>query len=116
MNKYICKNPIILMIGLLILSEIGLYYNIGKSTWGIIPIRLILGFIMLSVMYVIAGKEIFVWNKESVRFAFLRSSYSLMLSGLVCIVNLMSDRIAWKNKLLSIVVSSFFAVLAIMEW
>ena len=81
MKNLICKKPVITMVVLLIVQQVGISLDIGDSIWGQIPNRLVLGVIMIETMYIVAGKEIFIWTKKSGKYALLRSSYALVLAG-----------------------------------
>lgn len=85
MKKIIKENPAVIMIISMFISTIGVtYFDIGTSLLGMIPNRLILGISIFGIMYIIIGKEVFIWQKKSGRYAFTRSicflSYNCILS------------------------------------
>lgn len=92
MKKLICKNPFVLMIILLIISiialELNVYYMelIGNRLWGLIPVRLIMGVIMMGILYIVAGKEIFKWKRKSGRYVFSRCICLLLYNGFLSIL------------------------------
>jgi len=106
-KKNIYKHPVPIMIILLVLSEVSIYCDIGKSVLGMISIRLILGIIIIATMYGISDREVFIWSKGSLKFAFCRSSYQLILCSLSLILALISDLKFLNNNWLSIIISSF---------
>ncbi|MEE1257855.1 MAG: CPBP family intramembrane glutamic endopeptidase [Lachnospiraceae bacterium] len=90
MKKNICEHPNIVMIATLITYAIGIHFDIGDSTWGMIPNRLFMGLIMLRIMYYVAGREIFIWTKKSGAYAISRSFYQFILESItfvLCIEN-----------------------------
>ncbi len=78
-KKYTCQNSIVIMIILFIMGKFGVDMDFGDSIWTMTIQRLVLGTIMFGVMYLIIGREAFVWTKKSGRYAFKRSLYQLIL-------------------------------------
>ncbi|MBQ7944762.1 MAG: CPBP family intramembrane metalloprotease [Lachnospiraceae bacterium] len=78
MKGFISKHPVIIMIGLVVIAQLGIKIRIGEGVWGQIPIRVVLGIVILGILYTVAGKELFTWQKKSGRYGLIRSIYILI--------------------------------------
>lgn len=75
------------------ISMVALYFEgyfvhiIGHGYLGSILLRMILGVIMLSTLYIVAGREIFSWSKRSGRYAFLCGIFPLIFNSIVLTIS-----------------------------
>jgi hypothetical protein len=85
MKKIDRIHPIIIIIALFGISWFGLYAKYFKNIQ--IPNRIVLSVIALLILYLVAGRDIFAWNKNSGIKALQISLYLLLLELFVVILN-----------------------------